>query len=233
MNRVLLLAATASVAIVVITQAAQADQMVAFQFNGMGVSGSGTLTYVPNVSPPDPNPLCGTAGQNPCRSDPVGAYRISDVAGTFSDTNIGILGASISGLVPTDPANERDPTFNGLVPSSLSFIDAGLSYNNLFFPNGSPIDCDFPFLGTFLDVFGMAFTISGGDTVNVWGDGNSGPDGSLTYGVGVTNGAATLDYQFDGVSAEVPEPATLFLFTAGLIGVAATRRRRNLPKLVS
>ena len=84
-----------------------------------------------------------------------------------------------------------------------------------------------------VDVFGMAFTISGGDTVNVWGDGKFGPDGSLTYGVGVTNGAPTLDYQFDGVSAQVPEPATLFVFTAGLIGVAATCRRRNRPKLIS
>ena len=92
---------------------ASAAGMVSFSFSGLGFSGSGTFTVVPNVSPPDPNPLCATAGN--CRADPPGAYRITDISGTFSDANIGLT-ASITGLVPTHPSNERDPTFDPLVP---------------------------------------------------------------------------------------------------------------------
>jgi hypothetical protein len=201
-----------------------------FSFSGGPFSGSGVLTFVPDVSPADPNPMCGTPGNNPCRSDPVGAYAITGVTGAFSDTNLGISDAAITGLIPIDPANERDPTFDPLVPTSLSFVEAGLSYNNLFFPTGSPIDCDYPFAGTFLDVFGMAFTIAGGDTVNLWGDGAE-PGVGRTYGVGVASGASVLDYQFDGVSGapSVPEPATWALMLGGL-GLAGTmlRHRRSV-----
>lgn len=211
----------------VISTSAVAGMIVPFHVNGLGISSSGTFTVVPNVSSPDPNPLCGTPGNNPCRSDPPGAYRITSVHGTFSDANIGIINAAITGLVPTNPADERDPVFDPLVPTSLSFLASGLSYNNLFFPNGNPIDCNFPFFGTFVDVFGTAFTVAGGYTVDFWGDGNMGPAGALTYGVGVDMGANTLDYQFAGISAGIPEPLTLSLFGAGLAGAAAMRRRRK------
>jgi hypothetical protein len=201
-----------------------------FSISGGAFSGSGVLTFAPNVSPADPNPLCGTPGNNPCRADPAGAYAITGVTGTFSDTNLGISNATITGLIPINPANERDLIFDPLVPTSLSFIDAGLSYNNLFFPGGSPIDCDYPFSGTFLDVFGMAFTIAGGDTVNLWGDGAE-PGLGNTYGVGVASGDSVLDYQFDGVSgaASVPEPATWGLMLGGLgLAGALLRRRRSV-----
>jgi len=84
-----------------------------------------------------------------------------------------------------------------------------LTYNNLFFPNGSPIDCDFPFSGTFVDVFGMAFTVAGGYTVNLWGDGDMNGPGTTTYGVALTQGSTQLVYQFAGVDAAVPEPSSL------------------------
>lgn len=200
-----------------------------FSFSGGPFSGSGTLTYAPDVSPPDPNPLCGQPGQNACRADPPGAFAITDISGTFSDSNLGISNATITGLVPISPTNEHNPTFDPLVPSSLSFVGP-LSYNNLFFPNGSPIDCDYPFFGTFLDVFGVAFTITGGDTVVFWGDGAE-PSLGRTYGVGVTDGTTTLDYQFDGVSAtpSVPEPSTwaLMLFGTAALGSALRIARRN------
>jgi hypothetical protein len=209
-----------------------------FGFSGLGYSGSGTFTAVPNISPPDPNPNCGTPGNNACRSDPPGALMITGITGTFSDTTSGISNAAITGLVPIHPQNERDTTFDPRVPSSLSFVDygtppngGGLSYNNLFFPDGSPYDCtDFPFTGTFVDVFGMAFTVAGGYTVNFWGDGDMlGPD-TKTYGVGVTDGRSRLSYTLNGVDATVaavPEPSTYALFGAGLLGLIAWRKRSH------
>jgi PEP-CTERM motif-containing protein len=211
---------------------AHATQAV-FSFSGGPFSGSGVFTIAPNISPPDPNPLCGTAGANPCRADPAGAYAITGVSGTFSDSNLGISNAAITGLVPINPANERDPTFDPLVPTSLSFVDysgppaaGALTYNNLFFPGGSPIDCNYPFSGTFLDVFGAAFTVAGGYTVNLWGDGDEPVIGN-TYGVGVTNGVSQLDYQFDGVSgvASVPEPRAWALMLMGFGGLGWSLRR--------
>ncbi len=210
--------------------------VVGFSFNGAGVSGNGTFTIEPNVSPPDPNPDCGTVGNNPCRSDPAGAYRITNITGTFSDAAASIVNAAITGLVSINPANERDAVFDPLVPASLSFIDnsdnSSLTYNNLFYPNGSPIVCDFPFVGTFVDVFGTAFTVDGGYTVNLWGDGNSGPNDTLTYGVAVSDGTAILDYQFAGISATAPEPASIWLLFGGLLmfgaslkGASASRAR--------
>jgi hypothetical protein len=203
---------------------------IGFQFNGAGFNASGVLTFVPNVSPPDPNPNCGTPGNNPCRADPPGAYAITGITGTFSDPANGIVNAAITGLVPINPANERDLVFDPLVPTSLSFIDYApptgyLTYNNLFFPDGSPIDCAFPFAGTFVDVFGMAFTVAGGYTVDFWGDGDMNGPGTTTYGVGVTDGTTLLAYQFAGVNAGIPEPSSFAVLGTGLLFGLAWRRR--------
>jgi hypothetical protein len=225
---------------------AQAASTYTFQFNGPGVSGEATVTVAPNgVGPADPNPLCGTAGNNPCRQDPPGALKILDISGTFTDTNNGltIMNAAITGLVPINPANERDLTFDPAVPASLSFFDwtneptihDALSYDNLFFPGGNPIDCDYPFSGTLLDPFGMMFTIAGGDTVGMWGYGNV-PGNGLAYGVAVTDGVNEFDYtQFPGNIVLVPEPSTWAMMIAGLagLGFAGYRSSRKGAQLAA
>ena len=222
---------------------AHADQ-VAFGFNGFGLSGNGLFTTAPNVAPPDPDSNCGTPGNNACRTDPPGALRITGITGTFSDATNGISNAMITGLVPINPANERDAAFDPKVPSSLSFVDFGapgpdgaLSYNNLFFPGGSPIDCtDFLNGGTFLDVFGVAFTVNGKYTVNLWGDGDLHGPGTTTYGVKVAQGGELLTNHFDGVNmtvSAVPEPSSFALLGVGLLGMLAWRKRSNGAAAVS
>ncbi|HET7569550.1 MAG TPA: PEP-CTERM sorting domain-containing protein [Gammaproteobacteria bacterium] len=227
-----LLAAGAMVAALAFGPLAQAGTFH-FQFSGAGVTGSGTLTITPDTN----------------SGDPSSAFTITGVSGTFADANIGISNASITGLVPLNPF---DPPRGGIVPASESFFpvnnpppNAGgpvLTYDNLFFPDGSPVDCpDFPYNGGgFLDVYGMMMTLDNGNVVDFWSDGAGSPLGAdVTYGVGVIapggEGGNTLtDYQFAGVTAtaSVPEPQYLWLLGAALLGFFAWRRRSSVRATV-
>jgi hypothetical protein len=205
-----------------------------FNLAGKGFSISGQLTAVPDVSPPDPDALCGTLGHNACRADPPGALKVTSITGTFTDASDGIFGAAITGLIPISPAPERDPVFDPLVPTSLSFIDfpgGALSYNNLFFPNGSPIDCAFPFGGTLFDVFGVAFTVDGGYQAEVWGDGDLFGPGRHAYGAAVADARGGLTYVFNGLhTVSVPEPTAWLLMLIGFAGLGGgLRRARGRP----
>lgn len=225
------------VAVVFLLSQSALAGVITFNFSGATASGNGTLTIVPNTSPADPNPDCGASGNNACRQDPAGAYRISNITGYFSDTSLGITNASITGLVATSPANERDAIFDPHPPTSLSFMGGTrpandttgvpadyFAYDNLFYPNGSPVVCDFPWTGTLLDVYGIAFTLDTGDSVDLWGDGDLG-GGPLTYGVGVLNNGkpsyAQRNSQFSGVNFAVPAPDSALMLASGLVLFAA------------
>jgi hypothetical protein len=202
---------------------------IALDLNGSGINASINLTYVPN---PNVGILPGTA-PNPV--DPIGSYIVTGIGGTFSDTNIGIFNAPISGIVPSSPSSPHST--NLLAPHSFGFypiasgvsspdgLAPGLSYDNLLYPNGSPQTAtDYPFHGGLFDIYGIVFTIGGGDAVNLWSNGDFGS--GATYGVGVTDGLSLLDYASPVAVSAAPEPGTWLLMIVGF-GAAGCALRRG------
>ena len=215
-----LLAAGAVIAGLVCGPQARAD-VIAFGFGGAGVSGSGLLTFVPDT----------------VIGDPSGAYTITNISGTFSNSNsnLSIANVAITGLVPINPVS---PPLGAPIPASLSYLsvvnpppmDSAISYDNLFYPDGSPITCPgYPLAGGFLDVYGALFTLSNNDVVDLFSNGEIPGLVPLSYGVGIVNENSTvIDYQTTGVSMGVPEPGSFWLLGAGLLGVLGWRKRAAL-----
>ncbi len=186
----------------------------AFSFAGPGVSGTVTLQY-------------GTATD---AKYPGQAYEVTGISGTFSDSNIGISNALITGLVPInyatpEPGNTAAPSdfSKYAVAAGLPAPDTSITFDNLYWPGGSPVTgSDYPFSGGFLDVYGILFDISGGDVVDLWSNGILPGSSAADYGVAVDDPAASLDYVGNGV-APTPEPGTFALLGTGLAALLARR----------
>ena len=141
--------------------------MIAFRFNGAGVSGSIVLTYGPTTDAKYPQ-----------------AYEVTGISGTFTDTNNGlnIVDAQIGGLVAINRATP-DAT-NLLAPRDFSRFavatglpaqsNGSLSYDNLLWPGGSlPTATDYQVHGGILDIYGLLFTIGNGRVGSGWGGGDA------------------------------------------------------------
>jgi len=190
-----------------------------FTFTGPGVSGNITLTY-------------GLATD----STYADAIEVTGISGTFSDSNNGLnlVDVPILSLVPLNHAAPE--ATNLLAPNDFSkfivptLLHGSLSYDNLYWPNGSPQTAsDYPFGGGFLDIYGLLFDIGNNEVVNLWSNGS--PDGSGNgpiYGVAVATADTGLDYVDSGVS--VPEPSSLLMLGFGIAGLAGTLRRRSINR---
>jgi hypothetical protein len=165
---------------------------------------------------------------------PLGAYTVTGITGSFSDSTNGISGA-ITGLEFAPP-----PTFNVSPPAAPNTFgppavtDAGFSYDNLFWPGAdSPAVCTdaLAFFGGYFDVYGMAFDVAGGYTADVWSNGSLGGyqlNDSINGVPFTPNNMDGLAYAVNVSMSPVPEPASLLLIGTGLSGMAALWHRRKI-----
>ena len=205
----------------------------AFSLNGPGVNGALKVTYEI-----DPN-TAAVLNASPNTHDPLGSYIITGVTGSFSDAALGLTNAQVTALVPVnyalpEPSNLFAPNRFSLLPVANGvdegggIISPGLHFDNIFYPGGSPRAAnDYPFGGGLFDIYGLAFVIDNGNSVNFWSNGNV-PGRGLNYGVAITDGTDVLDY-VNGVSiAAVPEPATWAMLIVGFGTIGHAMRRRKV-----
>jgi hypothetical protein len=183
-----------------------------FSYRGGGITSSGSIVVQSTATP--------------------GVDAIVGISGTYADTNDAING-TITGLY--NPA-----AVVGFTPGQDAFSSAGMSYDDLFYPDGnSPAVCvGYPFSGGELDVYGLLFNVSGGFTAGLWSDGVL-PGAGLVYGAGDANNTEVLylPTPFGEGSGQTvilstsptPEPGSLLLLGSGLLGLLAPLVRRNKP----
>lgn len=228
MNKHYSFAALALGAALAMAPAALADGFY-FSFNGNGVTSSGTLWV---------------GAQSSNSATPPG-YEITGISGTFSDANVGVSGAITGLYTPVSYVS------NTLATPGVAFTAGGLSYDDLFYPAGdSPAICydlvngvptlTYPFHGGQFDIFGVAFNVEGGYNAELWSNGNI-PGVGLVYAAGLADANGLVDNPNSGPDAgvppgrfgsfttsPVPEPASMFLFGFGLLGLAAVVSRKRL-----
>lgn len=176
-------------------------------------------------------------------TDPADVVDASHPPVTITDASGMFNGVTITGI---QPLNHATPPPGEVLPAAYSLFSIpgygdhdGVSYDNLFYADGSPLIClvdgtpVYPFSGGFLDLMGVMFILDDGTFLDLWSFGVTppgffGPDwmGGLAYGMKLIQpvGDSFAVTDLGPTRAAVPEPGWLWLFGAGLVGLFAWRR---------
>jgi hypothetical protein len=225
-----------------VAQHAQATTVNFFLSGDGNVTASGSLTIGPDpysgAAFGTPANLISVPGGPPNQQglyDPLSAQAITGATGTFSDAALGITDVAITGLIATNPQPHYDP--DDTIPYSFGWYPGipatTISYDNLFYVDGSPLTCSFPPAGNYggyFDNYGVMFTLSNGDVVDLYsngwiaGPGNPTPPSTDYYGVvvGYTDPIKgfTADYaSATGLVFAAPEPSTWAMMVLGFAGL--------------
>ena len=150
-------------------------------------------------------------------------------ADVFNWSYVGGSGDTASGLMTVSLSSGDEYTVTGISgtydgfsitgPLALAACCASPANDNLFWPNNDSNN------GGLLDVGGIAFTANNLD-INIFFDGSSYQDLTVPTGTG-PGGFTSADSAGQFSAARIPEPITLSLFGAGLVGAAALRRHKK------
>ncbi len=218
-------------AIAVAVTPARADTLYGISFTGNTVptdTKSGTLSgnIIVQVSN---TPVPGVPG----------GYQVTGISGTFTDTSIGLVNAAINGLAPVSGLPSVNP--DGTFPPTGTDLSIPFTYDVLFYPAGnSPVICPpntpggppgYPFSGGVLDIYGLAFYVNGGYSVDLWSNGLVPGAPGVAYEVDDATVAGPIHPDNMGSAVPVsltatPEPGSMVLLSTGLLGFAGALKRR-------
>jgi len=158
--------------------------------------------------------------------DPANALAVTGVTGVFSDVALGIVDATITGLVPTNPQPHYDPDYT--IPYSFGWYPGVpatvVSYDNLFYPDsGAPVTCLGVPPGASFDDYGPMFTLSDGAVVDMYSN------GYFNYGAVVFFNGSPDYTSAAGLSLAVPETSTWAMMVLGFAGLAFAGSRKARP----
>ncbi len=148
--------------------------------------------------------------------DPMNALAVTAVSGTFN-------GQTVTGIVATNPQPHFDPDYT--IPYSFGWYPnpGAVSYDNLFYAGAAaPITCAGVPAGGFFDDYGVMFTLTNGDVVDLYSNGGTGPG---AYGVVVWSDGAADYTNGGGLSVATPELSTWAMMGLGFATLAASGAR--------
>lgn len=194
---------------------------------------SATFPTVPNPPPSGP------------RVDPQGAQTIAGATGSFNGNSI--TGVQMLNGAPPPPGEYLPASFSALLAANAPGGDSGVSFDNLFYLSGAPLTCiginpdgstnaDYPFSGGLFDLYGVLFTLDNGNLLDLWSNGVM-PGLGLNYGVilfaPADNNFVVISARFNGVKVSVPEPRSVWLLGAAVLGLLVLRRSAEVRKRAS